>query len=106
MLELALPRGRSGRPLRVLCLAAHCDDIEIGCGGTLLHLLATHRAVDVTWVTFSAPAPRRRELERSASRFLRRARRQTLLTHEFRDSYFPGQYTEIKQAFEPLKSLA
>ena len=37
MLRLELPR-RTKEPLRVLCLGAHSDDIEIGCGGTLLDL--------------------------------------------------------------------
>ena len=31
-----VPDARDGGPLRVLCLGAHCDDIEIGCGGTVL----------------------------------------------------------------------
>jgi LmbE family N-acetylglucosaminyl deacetylase len=105
MLELQLSRPARSRPLRILCLGAHCDDIEIGCGGTLLHLLSARRPTEVTWVAFSAAAIRRRELEASARRFLRRAVRRTLIAHEFRDSYFPGQYVAIKQAFEPLKAL-
>lgn len=105
MLELQLPRtkGRSG--IRILCLGAHCDDIDIGCGGTLLKILAEARVAEVTWVAFSAPAQRARELKRSAKRFLRNASRASVITHEFRDSYFPGQYTAIKEAFEDLKRL-
>lgn len=105
MLELQLPRVKSRPGPRILCLGAHCDDIDIGCGGTLLKLLAESNGAEVTWVAFSAPAPRARELKSSAKRFLRNAARVSVLTHEFRDSYFPGQYMEIKEAFDPLKRL-
>src|SRR5215470_10382116 len=105
MLELQLPARRARAPLRILCLGAHCDDIDIGCGGTLLKLLAANRRAQVTWVSFAAPAARARELRASAKRFLREAAHSDVITHEFRDSYFPGQYTAIKEAFEPLKRL-
>lgn len=104
MLDLELPRGRR-RPLRVLCLGAHCDDIDIGCGATLLSLLAGPRSAHVTWVVFSADAVRGRELRASAKRFLRGAVSSSVITHEFRDSYFPAQYEKVKGAFEPLKNL-
>jgi LmbE family N-acetylglucosaminyl deacetylase len=103
MLELQLSAARPKQPLRILCLGAHCDDIDIGCGGTLLKLLGTSRKVEVTWVAFSAPAARARELRASARRFLRRASASRIITHEFRDTYFPAQYADIKAAFEPLK---
>jgi LmbE family N-acetylglucosaminyl deacetylase len=102
MLELMLPRPLR-RPMRILCLGAHCDDIEIGCGGTLLKLLARRGAADVTWVVFSATAERERELRASAQRFLRGARTKQLLVHGYRDSYFPGSYAAIKDSFESLK---
>ena len=101
MLELTLPRA-TRRPTRILCLGAHCDDIEIGCGGTLLRLLA-RGDWQVTWVVFSATGERARELEASAQRFLRRAARRHLFTHELRDGFFPAHYTQLKSAFESLK---
>ncbi len=104
MLELTLPSAR-GRATQVLCLGAHCDDIEIGCGGTLLKLLAGRGRTDVTWVVFSATPRRERELRASARRFLRRATHSRIVTHGFRDSYFPGEYLAIKTAFESLKEL-
>ena len=36
----------------VLCLGAHADDIEIGCGGTLLALLDARPELEVTWIVF------------------------------------------------------
>ena len=103
MLELTLPRAK-GRPTRILCLGAHCDDIEIGCGGTLLKLLA-RGAWDVTWAVFSTDEARARELRASAQRFLRGARRTQLLAYQFTDSFFPGEYTAIKRTFATLRRL-
>ncbi len=104
MLELTLPAARK-RPTRILCIGAHCDDIEIGCGGTLLKLLARAGAWDVTWAVFSGDATRVRELNASARRFLRQARASRLLVHPFEDGYFPAHYGAIKKAFVTLRKL-
>jgi len=46
--------GERGGPLRILCLGAHCDDIEIGCGGTVLRLLAERPGSSVKWVALAS----------------------------------------------------
>lgn len=104
MLELTLPAARR-RPTRILCLGAHGDDIEIGCGGTLLKLLARGGSWDVTWVVFSSNPERANEVRASARRFLRRAVRTRIVTYEFRDSFFPAEYAAIKNTFTSLKNL-
>ena len=104
MLELTLPRAK-GRATRILCVGAHCDDIEIGCGGTLLRLLGGLGTWDVTWAVFSADEARTRELRASAQRFLKGARRTQLLAYQFTDSFFPGEYTAIKRTFATLRRL-
>jgi len=96
---LGKPRGR----LHILCLGAHSDDIEIGCGGLILQLLRESRSVDVDWMVFSAHGRREQEARRSAALFLRGARRQRVVLNEFRDGYFPYD-AAIKDAFEALKS--
>ncbi len=58
------------RPLEVLCIGAHSDDIEIGCGGTILRLLAERAGSRVTWVVLSANADREHEARQSAADFL------------------------------------
>jgi LmbE family N-acetylglucosaminyl deacetylase len=87
----------------VLCLGAHSDDIEIGCGGTVLALLAARRDVDCHWVVFSGGGgPREREARKSAKLFLARAKHWELTVHTFRDGFFPYVGGEIKETFEAL----
>jgi LmbE family N-acetylglucosaminyl deacetylase len=91
--------------LQILCIGAHCDDIDIGCGGTMLSVLERSRAAHVTWVVMGSTPMRARELRASARRFLRRAGNANVLVHQFRDGFFPAQYAAIKEVFESLKQL-
>ena len=90
-------------PLRLLCLGAHSDDIEIGCGGLILQLLRRRRNVSVDWVVFSARDQREAEARKSAALFLRNASRHRVLVKPFRDGFFPYE-PKIKDVFEELKS--
>jgi len=89
--------------LRLLCLGAHSDDIEIGCGGTILRLLSENKGSSAYWVVFAANAERRAEAEKSAHLFLGEAARKEIIIKEFRESYFPYIGAEIKEYFEFLK---
>lgn len=88
---------------RILCLGAHCDDIEIGCGGTILRWLQEHSAVEVYWVVFSSDRERRKEAIRSSEAFLSAARKKKVCVEDFRNGFFPYVATEIKEYFEDLK---
>jgi LmbE family N-acetylglucosaminyl deacetylase len=101
MLRLDLPR--SDEPLQVLCLGAHADDLEIGCGGTVLRLVESGRPVAVTWVVFSAEGDRQREARESAEIFLARAKTKDVVVKGFRDGFFPYQGAQIKADFEEVK---
>lgn len=103
MRALGLKRIAARERLNILCIGAHCDDIDIGCGGTLLKLLEGHRAAHVTWLVLGSTPVRERELRSSARKFLRRAASYEVLVHKFRDGFFPAQYVAIKEAFEALK---
>jgi LmbE family N-acetylglucosaminyl deacetylase len=93
------------KPLDVLCLGAHSDDIEIGCGGTLLRLLSERPGCRVTWVVFSATPEREKEARASADAFLADATSREVIVCSFRESFFPYLGAEIKMYFEELKSL-
>jgi LmbE family N-acetylglucosaminyl deacetylase len=103
MLQLGLGPAVGG-PLHVLCLGAHSDDIEIGCGGTLLRLLAERPGSTVTWVVFSAVGERRAEAQGSAEAFLTTAGKADIELNQFKESYFPYVGSDIKDAFEKLKA--
>jgi len=87
----------------VLCLGAHSDDIEIGCGGTILRLAEENPGLVVHWVVFSARADRAREAEASAARFLAGAGSRGVELHQFRDGFFPSELAKIKTYYEELK---
>lgn len=104
MLRFALPNSPN-KVIKILCLGAHSDDIEIGCGGTILRLMEEHGpSMEVWWVVFSSEGPRKREARNSAKRFLQLASRKTFLVKAFRGSYFPFRGEAIKETFEEIKS--
>jgi LmbE family N-acetylglucosaminyl deacetylase len=91
---------------QVLCLGAHADDIEIGCGGTLLRLVRRYPHAHFVWVTLSSDAERAAETRAAADRLLAGAPHRTLRVESFRGSYFPYGGAQIKNYFETLKSMA
>ena len=102
MLRLQLFDG--GRPVRhVLALGAHADDIEIGCGATLLALQRSFQ-LDVTFVVFAADGVRENEARASADAFLAGAGNVSVECHRIRDGYLPYLGDEVKDIFEELKA--
>jgi LmbE family N-acetylglucosaminyl deacetylase len=91
------------RDLRsILCLGAHADDLEIGCGGTILRALSENPGLRVHWVVFSAAGPRSSEAQASAERFLQKAGERQIVIGEFRDSFFPYDGAAIKEFMHEL----
>jgi LmbE family N-acetylglucosaminyl deacetylase len=88
---------------KILCLGAHSDDIEIGCGGTILKLLREAPEAQFYWVVFSAKGNRAKEANESAKSFLSQTKSKTIDIQDFRDSYFPFIGAEIKDYFEEIK---
>ena len=99
-LGLGLPRGGA---LSVLCLGAHCDDIEIGVGGTLLAWMAAGAKLDIHWCVLSGTADRAAEAQAAAADFLQGAVASRVEILDFKNSFFPSQADEIKTWFEGLK---
>lgn len=101
MLNLTL--GSPGRPLKLMCIGAHSDDLEIGCAGTVLQWLRQRPGSSVTWVVLAAGGERAREARRSAGALLRAAAERQVLLGGFIDSNFPGDFKALKSWFEQLK---
>jgi LmbE family N-acetylglucosaminyl deacetylase len=93
------------RVKRVLCLGAHSDDIEIGCGGTILNLIEKSNRIEFYWLVLSANPERTKEARRSASAFLERARKKTVVVKSFRDGFLPYLGPPVKECFEELKKV-
>jgi LmbE family N-acetylglucosaminyl deacetylase len=94
------------RPLTVLCLGAHSDDIEIGCGGTVLRLAAQHPGAVFHWVVFSAIGVRETEARRAAALFVSPNALKGPLLKTFPDGFMPFVGAEVKQVFEELKAVS
>jgi LmbE family N-acetylglucosaminyl deacetylase len=104
LVKTLLPAGSAQR-LHVLCVGAHCDDIEIGCAGALLQLQKSFRGATFDWVVLSGTADRQRETRNAMRLLLQRARRGKLLFGNFPDASLPGSYGELKAFFAGLRKL-
>jgi LmbE family N-acetylglucosaminyl deacetylase len=100
---LPLKFDKANHSLRVLCLGAHCDDIEIGCGGTLLRLIAEGWKLDVRWVVLCSNKSRGDEARASAKAFLAGTMKQEISIERFRDGFLPYVGPPVKEYFEELK---
>lgn len=80
----------------IVCLGAHSDDIEIGCGGTILEWIAANPELRIHWVVFSGDAGRQAEAEASAANFFEKTENGTIEFFDYRDSFFPDQWGDIK----------
>jgi LmbE family N-acetylglucosaminyl deacetylase len=103
MLPLSLGLPPEG-PLRVLAIGAHADDIEIGCGGTLLRLVGERRDLAVDWVVLSGDGDRSTEAADSATAFLDGALERRISVERFRDGFLPYDGAAVKERFERLKT--
>lgn len=92
----------TARPLKILCLGAHCDDIEIGCGGTILRLVDTIPDLEIRWVVFTGSSIRQGEARRAARAIL--GERHRIDLHGFRESFLPQQWGAVKEQFERIKT--
>ena len=95
--------GEEGAGLNILALGAHCDDIEIGCGGTLLKLFENYKVDHIKWVVFASNPIRKQEAINCAEQFLESIESKEILVFDYRDAFLEQSKFEIKDQFEALK---
>jgi len=93
----------STEPLHILCLGAHCDDIEIGCGGTILSIIKNNPDVKISWIVFSSIASRKEEAILGANLFTDGAKNVDVRVLDFEDGFLPYAGKAVKIAFEKVK---
>jgi LmbE family N-acetylglucosaminyl deacetylase len=90
--------------LRLLLLGAHPDDIEIGCGATILRLVEERLIAEAWWVVFSGEGPRAEEAKDGAQAFLSDVGASRVIISDHRDGFYPLAGVAIKEEFEALKA--
>jgi LmbE family N-acetylglucosaminyl deacetylase len=100
---LPLKFNKAERSLRVLCVGAHSDDVEIGCGGTLLRLVREGWRLDVHWIVMCSTEARAEEARASARDFLAGVAQHRVSVEQFRDGFLPYSGPVVKEYFEELK---
>ncbi len=104
MIRLKLDLGKKTAP-QILCLGCHSDDIEIGCGGSILRLAKQYPECEIHWAVFSAIGVREAEARRGAELFAG-SRVKGPLLKTFPDGFMPYSGAEVKTVFEKeLKQL-
>ena len=106
MLGVNVGAGSAAGPACVLLLGAHCDDLEIGCGGTILQMVAAWPDTKFVWVTLSSDPLRADETRAAAAKLLAGAKDAVVRVESFRGSYFPHECVALKDFFETLKAYA
>src|SRR5215467_4982939 len=102
MLALNLsPLG--GKALDILCVGAHCDDIEIGAGGTVITLQQRYPDCRIHWLVLTSGETRREEAKRSAEAFVAGASRGEVRICDLPDGFLPAHFAEVKHEFEAMK---
>jgi LmbE family N-acetylglucosaminyl deacetylase len=102
VIKLNVP-SKGTEPFHVLCLGAHSDDIEIGCGATLLHFKKSLPRLKFHWVVFSATGSRGQEAAKAAELFTSGCDKEIVLK-DYRDGFLPYSAAQVKDSFEELKA--
>ena len=91
------------KELKLVALGAHCDDIEIGCGGAILKLINDYNVTEIKWIVFASNEQRKKEAITGAKKFLDGLKNVEITVLDYNDAYLSQSAYEIKDFFEALK---
>jgi LmbE family N-acetylglucosaminyl deacetylase len=103
MVNLSL--GNQQDKLKILCIGAHCDDIEIGCGGTIMRMSEEHQDHQIKWLILTSTPERSIEANRSAEYFLKKFKKKEVSVKEFKDGFLPYSGDAVKKLIEKEKEF-
>ena len=95
--------GIEAARLQILCIGAHCDDIEIGCGGTVLSLQRRYPGCRVHWLVMTSVPERRVEALAAMKSMVGTAARGETWIGDLADGLLPARFDEVKAQFETVK---
>jgi LmbE family N-acetylglucosaminyl deacetylase len=90
-----------GRPLSLLAIGAHPDDIEIGAGGTLLSLIESEPGLRARYVVLTGTADRQDEARHAAHAFLPGADL-VIDLHDLPEGRLPAAWDRVKESLEQV----
>ena len=102
MLALTLAPS-SNSALDILCIGAHCDDVEIGCGGTVIVLQQRYPRCKVHMLVLTSTPARRQEAIAAAKALIKVSARGEMRICAFQDGLLPAHLPEVKAEFERMK---
>lgn len=94
--------GLNAAPEQLVVLGAHCDDIAIGAGGTLLTLCEARPGIRVDALVLSGGGTQRAEEERDALKAFCPGAYLDVTVHKLPDTRLPAHWDEAKSALEEL----
>jgi LmbE family N-acetylglucosaminyl deacetylase len=90
---------------RILLLGAHCDDIAIGAGGSLIELCRAHPGVAVSALVLTGGGSLREEEERAALAAFCPGAQLEVAVLDLPDGRVPTRWERAKLAIEELRTL-
>jgi LmbE family N-acetylglucosaminyl deacetylase len=104
VLSLKIDAGSRRQP-EILCVGAHCDDIEIGCGGTVMLLQRRYTQCRIHWLVLTSVNARRAEAVAAFRKLVRPACRGELAVAELPDGRLPAHFAAVKTRFEAMRQV-
>ncbi|MFF0147266.1 LmbE family N-acetylglucosaminyl deacetylase [Amycolatopsis sulphurea] len=89
---------------KLAILGAHCDDLAIGAGGTLLTICRSRPGIEIEALVLSGGGTEREDEERAALAAFCPGARLSVTVLKLRDGRFPAQWEEAKEAVEALRT--